>query len=100
MVRPYYGDLWAQSQTADAVVITTNGSVKKDGKAVMGRGCAKQAAHIYPELAALLGVRIKARGNQPYVFLFGKKKQPDLHRPAGKHIRRRKPGESCRRYGG
>ena len=39
----------------DAVCITTNGFVKKDGSSVMGKGCAKQAADFFPELPKLLG---------------------------------------------
>lgn len=59
-------DLW--SVPADAVVITTNGTIKKNGEAVMGRGCAKEAAQLYPDLPRLLGNRISECGN--YVHLF------------------------------
>lgn len=45
------------------VAITTNGSVTRDGRAVLGRGCARQAAERMPGLAARLGALIAARGN-------------------------------------
>lgn len=49
-------DLWALE--CDARVITTNGSVRRDGCAVMGRGCALQAARRWPHLSGLLGSSI------------------------------------------
>lgn len=49
------------------VAITTNGYVKKDGKLVMGRGCALEASKKFPELAEHLGNLILKGGNQPYV---------------------------------
>lgn len=56
------GDLWRYP--ADFRVITTNGSVRKDGCAVLGRGCAREAAIKYPALAGELGARLKASGNR------------------------------------
>ena len=60
------GDLWeiAVTALADAVVITTNGSVKNDGTAVMGRGVAYEAKIRWPSLPGILGARIKGVGNQ------------------------------------
>lgn len=60
-------DLWG-FYSADAVVVTTNGTVKGDGNAVMGRGCAREAAAIYPILPAMLGSCIKREGNKLYCF--------------------------------
>lgn len=51
-------DLW--EIPADIRVITTNGTVKKNGEAVMGRGCAREAAVRWPYLPALLG-RVNGR---------------------------------------
>lgn len=51
------GDLW--SLPADAICITTNGSVRRDGRAVMGRGCALQAAKKFPELPMQLGMALQ-----------------------------------------
>lgn len=45
------------------VAITTSGSVARDGRAVLGRGCARQAAEWMPGMAARLGTLIAARGN-------------------------------------
>lgn len=55
------GDLWHYD--APVVCITTNGFVKSNGYAVMGRGCAKQAADMWPALPATLGDRLRAYGN-------------------------------------
>ena len=55
------GDLF--SIDCDAVCITTNGYVKSNGQAVMGKGCAKQAAEYFPDLPKLLGDRITKNGN-------------------------------------
>lgn len=46
-----------------AVCITTNGFVKMDGLAVMGRGCAMQLANLFPHAPRLLGAAIKRNGN-------------------------------------
>ena len=48
--------------------ITTNGFVKNDGTAVMGRGCAKEARDKYPDLPAILGTRLNNGGNHIYYF--------------------------------
>jgi hypothetical protein len=57
MFREITGDLWqlADFGHADAVCITTNGYVRRDGHAVMGRGCALQAAKRWPLLPKVLG---------------------------------------------
>lgn len=59
-------DLW--TVPADFRVITTNGSIRHDGKAVMGRGCAKEAALKFPRLPRLLGGMLEASGNRVYFF--------------------------------
>lgn len=53
----------------EAVVITTNGTVKKNGEAVMGRGCALEAAQRFPSLPALLGEHLQFDGNHVGVFV-------------------------------
>lgn len=60
------GDLW--TYPADWRVITTNGTIKKDGSIVMGRGCASEAKEKYPKLPKLLGDFIKLAGNIPCSF--------------------------------
>lgn len=65
-------DIWQYMEFAhDAVCITTNGAVRKDGACVMGAGVAKQAAERYSHLPYQLGHSIKKSGNQPYVFTMG-----------------------------
>ena len=54
----------------DAVVVTTNGFVKKDGACVMGRGIAKQLAQHIPSLPYELGAAIKQHGNRVFKFNF------------------------------
>lgn len=49
--------------------VTTNGAYRTDGRAVMGRGCALQAARRYGDLAWKLGARLKCGGgNVPTLF--------------------------------
>lgn len=50
-------------EQADAICITTNGVIKKDGTAVMGAGLAKQALNKWPLLGRLLGIHIRMNGN-------------------------------------
>lgn len=60
------GNLW--TYPADVRVITTNGTVKKNGECVMGRGCALEAKKKYPTLPKLLGQVIVGIGNEPFWF--------------------------------
>lgn len=63
------GDLWETREDEDAaVVITTNGSVRRDGCAVMGRGCAFEAKQQYPKLEAVLGESLRREGNHVVVL--------------------------------
>lgn len=60
------GNLW--THPADVRVITTNGSVRKDGSCVMGRGCALEAKQKFPPLAKMLGAHLRANGNIPFHY--------------------------------
>ncbi len=60
------GDLWVYP--ADFRVITTNGSVKNNGCAVLGRGCAYEASVKYPALPRALGEVLTRRGNRVHYF--------------------------------
>jgi hypothetical protein len=60
------GDLW--TYPADIRVITTNGSVNSKGLAVMGRGCAKDAAIRWPESAEVLAKKIRDQGNHVHIL--------------------------------
>jgi len=68
-VKEVKGDLWTYAP-AESVVrcITTNGFVKKSGEAVMGAGCAKEAAKRWPELPKCLGKYINEHGNKVFLF--------------------------------
>ena len=59
-------NIWKYYRVPDHLVcITTNGFVKANGEAVMGRGCAREAAEFIPHMRKLLGGYIKERGNVP-----------------------------------
>lgn len=64
------GDLWDYyDREGYFIIITTNGTLRKDGSAVMGRGCAAEAKQKLPDMARLLGEDIRRHGNillQPY----------------------------------
>jgi hypothetical protein len=47
----------------DAICITTNGYVKTNGNAVMGKGCALEASKLLPTLPQLLGASLRKHGN-------------------------------------
>lgn len=62
----YLGDLWAfWGQPGHRIGISTNGFVKRNGQAVMGRGCAMEATLRFPGIATRLGDHIRTRGNVP-----------------------------------
>jgi hypothetical protein len=61
------GDLWDFYDNGEWIVITTNGTVKKNGEAVMGRGCALEAKTKYPQLPLELGNYIRNNGNRVFI---------------------------------
>jgi hypothetical protein len=63
------GDIWEYAGQEDVVVITTNGSVTRDGRAIFGRGVAKQAALRFPGLADKFGRLLAEQGS--HVFDLG-----------------------------
>ena len=50
------------------ICITTNGTVKKNGECVMGRGNALTAKEIYPDLPKIIGDGIERLGNRVFWF--------------------------------
>ncbi len=60
-------------------VVTTNGFVKKNGQAVMGRGIARQASHAFPNIALQLGDAITVLGNVPHYLVDGLVTLPVKH---------------------
>lgn len=65
-MREVRGNLWVFP--AQWRCITTNGDVKGNGEAIMGRGCALQAKTRYPNLSRELGLRLIHMGNHPHAF--------------------------------
>lgn len=66
------GDLWDYYQKPGHVIcITTNGTVTKAGKAVMGRGCAREACERIPGIDKMLAAHLRWRGNTPTMLLNG-----------------------------
>jgi len=55
-------DIWNYQGRA-VIAITTSGSYARTGKAVMGRGVARQAALRFPELPLQLGEFLQKEGN-------------------------------------
>lgn len=49
------GNIWDYYGKGHWIVITTNGTVKRNGEAVMGRGVALQAKQRFPDLPKRLG---------------------------------------------
>lgn len=70
IIREITGDIWDYLGKA-VICITTNGLVSKKGEAVMGRGCARQAAQLFPGLPALLGALLAGKGNHVHVLQDG-----------------------------
>ena len=62
------GDLWEAHALGHWVTITTNGVVTRDGRCVMGRGVAKEAATRFPGLPLALGARIREDGHMVHFF--------------------------------
>lgn len=65
-----FGDIWelAADNKASAIAITTNGFVKKNGNAVMGRGIALEAAQRYPGIESDLGDLLFTAGNEVWLI--------------------------------
>lgn len=62
-------DLWTAGADADAVVITTNGTITGRGLGVMGRGCALEATQRWPRLQRRLGFYLKTYGNNVGILM-------------------------------
>lgn len=64
MIKPIKADLWSYWGNCDALCVTTNGSIKKSGECIMGRGCALEAAQRFPGVALHLGRKIQQDGHR------------------------------------
>jgi len=60
-------NFWKQKEEV-VICITTNGTVKKNGEAVMGKGCALEAKLKFSNFPIDLGYRIKKYGNNIHCF--------------------------------
>jgi O-acetyl-ADP-ribose deacetylase (regulator of RNase III) len=61
-------DLWKIHEMGATIVVPTNGSVTREGLAVMGRGLALQASQRFSDLRRELAQRLHERGNRVYHF--------------------------------
>ena len=68
VMKEITGNLFDQ-KWAEAICITTNGFVKRNGEAVMGRGCAATAKQKFPNIASELGRNLLTVGNLPTQIL-------------------------------
>ena len=80
-MREIFGDLW--TYPADARVVTTNGTVRNDGAAVMGRGCAAQLKDRFRHIEYALGQLLDRHGN--HVFILTIEPEPILSFPVKQH---------------
>jgi hypothetical protein len=62
------GNLWDWWEAGEWIVITTNGTIKKNGECVMGRGIAAQAKKRFPKLPAELGQKLSKCSPLVYAF--------------------------------
>lgn len=71
------GDMWQLRDLvkADAVAVTTNGMIKKNGCLVMGKGVAKECLERYPRADIFFGKMVREQGNKPHYYFpeIGKK---------------------------
>lgn len=66
-MREACADIW-EYQGKAIIAITTSGSLSKAGRAVMGRGVARQAHERFPELPSRLGALLKQHGNHVHLL--------------------------------
>lgn len=57
------GNIWDYYDKGNWIIITTNGTVKSNGEAVMGRGVALEAKIKFPDFSKFLGNHIQRLGN-------------------------------------
>lgn len=61
-MKEIIGNLWDYEGQA-LLALTTNGSLSRDNRAILGRGCARQAGERFPALAQRLGMLLHLHGN-------------------------------------
>jgi hypothetical protein len=65
------GDIWKEHADGAVVAITTSSMLTKNGKAIMLRGCARQARDRFPDLPQILGEQLLNHGR--HVFDLGRR---------------------------
>ncbi|MBU0959851.1 MAG: macro domain-containing protein [Nanoarchaeota archaeon] len=76
------GNMWSFLYRTDyCICLTTNGNVKKNGEAVMGKGIAAQAKARFPSLPIMIAQRLEQCGNHVDVLHIY-----DLHNEQEAHI--------------
>lgn len=70
MIKEYDGDIWELSRkiqdqggSPPLIMIPTNGQIKKNGRAVMGAGLARQARDMFEDLDLAVADALRERGN-------------------------------------
>lgn len=69
-MREACDDIWDYHGKA-VIAVTTSGSLARSGKAVMGRGVARQAGLRFPGLPDELGALLRERGNHVHMLAEG-----------------------------
>lgn len=65
MFKEVLGDLWTYyGREPYIVLITTNGGLRSNGKAIMSKGCAAEARLKIPGIERLLGAHLQSFGNR------------------------------------
>jgi len=67
-MKEIVGNIWDFHKQGKFIAITTNGTIRKDGACVMGKGVAAECKSRYPELPYELGRKLKIAGNRPFLF--------------------------------
>lgn len=67
-MKEIIGNIWYYHSNNQWIVVTTNGMLKSNGEAVMGKGIALQAKQRFPFFPQRLGFVIKLYGNVPHPF--------------------------------
>jgi hypothetical protein len=72
-MKEVYGNAWNlffnDFFEFDTLCITTNGTIKKNGCAVLGRGIAKELTLRYPDASKILGHKLAVNGNNVHFLL-------------------------------
>lgn len=68
-MREATGNLWNLVQPAEALVITTNGTVTMRGRGVMGRGIALETKQRWPNMDRALGDHLVREGNHVWCWM-------------------------------